>query len=260
MRIPVIRGLIDRRILVNFRIDADVLQDVLPKPFRPRLIHGHGMAGICLIRLAKVGPRLLPDCVGWTSENAAHRVAVEWGDPSAPCQGVYIPRRDTSSQLNTWLGGRVFPGIHHRARFTVNEFEDRYQIQVASDDGDCHLTVDARSSSMLPGDSVFQSLQEASQFFADGSLGYSDTANPGEFDGLELKTWSWKVEPLAVENVASSYFDSRERFPIGSVEFDCALLMRNVKHEWHGRPTLSATRPAEDCDPNQRAAALIAGR
>ena len=45
---PIIRGIIDRRILVNFRVDADVLARMLPKPFRPKLVHGMGMAGVCL--------------------------------------------------------------------------------------------------------------------------------------------------------------------------------------------------------------------
>jgi hypothetical protein len=45
-----------------------------------------------------------------------------------------------------------------------------------------------------------------------------------------LRTRSWKVLPLAVQHVRSSYFDA---FPKGSVEFDCGLLMRNIEHEWH---------------------------
>ena len=49
MRIPVIRGVIDRRILVNYRADPDVLARVVPEPFRPKLINGAGMAGVCLI-------------------------------------------------------------------------------------------------------------------------------------------------------------------------------------------------------------------
>ena len=35
-------------------------------------------------------------------------------------------------------------------------------------------------------------------------------------------------------------FEDSKLFPAGTVEFDCALLMRNIEHEWHGRPTLCA--------------------
>ena len=49
MGIPVVRGVIDRRILVNYHIDPNVLAPLLPAPFRPKVVHGIGMVGICLI-------------------------------------------------------------------------------------------------------------------------------------------------------------------------------------------------------------------
>ena len=60
------------------------------------------------------------------------------------------------------------------------------------------------------------------------------------FDGLELRSFSWHVAPLTVERVESSFFEDRALFPPGSVRFDCALLMRGIGHEWHGRGSLSA--------------------
>jgi len=44
------------------------------------------------------------------------------------------------------------------------------------------------------------------------------------------------VSPLDVKLVESSYFDDPSRFPVGSVELDNALIMRNVAHEWHTLP------------------------
>jgi Uncharacterized conserved protein (COG2071) len=77
MRIPVIRGLIDRRILVNYHVDPGVMASLLPPPFRPKVVHGVGMVGICLIWLWKVRPAFLPSWLGISSENAAHRSAIE---------------------------------------------------------------------------------------------------------------------------------------------------------------------------------------
>jgi hypothetical protein len=238
MRIPVIRGVIDRRILVNFRVDPDVLARALPCPFRPKLAHGVGMAGVCLIRLRQVRPRWLPAPLGVSSENAAHRVAVCWEQDGQPREGVFIPRRDTSSRLNTLAGGRLFPGEHHHARFQVRESGDDYAVALDSDDGRTHLAVEGTLAPELPRTSVFGSLREASAFFERGSLGYSATARPGVFDGLELRSFAWHVSPLAVRRVESSFFGDRTLFPEGSVEFDCALLMRGIEHEWHGRECL----------------------
>ena len=152
--------------------------------------------------------------------------------------GVYIPRRDTNSRLNSLAGGRVFPGIHHHARFTVVEHNDHYSVKMKSDDGTATVHVSGRVASTIPATSIFESLDAASDFFAEGSLGYSDTHVNGKFDGLELQCKNWRVEALDVDAIQSSFFEDATRFPTGAVEFDCALLMRNIVHEWHGRPDL----------------------
>ncbi len=77
-------------------------------------------------------------------------------------------------------------------------------------------------TSSLPESSVFGSVAEVSEFFERGSLGYSATRRAGEFDGLELHTFNWQVQPLAVDKVESSFFDDPQRFPPGSATFDCA--------------------------------------
>ena len=137
------------------------------------------------------------------------------------------------------VGGRLFPGLHHRAHFQVAEDAGRIYIAVNADDG-THLAVGASLADRLPSTSVFESLEQASQFFERGSLGYSVTRQSGEFDGLELRSFRWEVEPLEVETVESSFFADARRFPKGSVEFDCALLMRGIEHEWHERERISA--------------------
>ncbi len=238
MQIPVIRGLIARRILVNYRVQPDVLARLLPAPFRPKLVNGSGMAGVCLIRLKQLRPKFLPAFIGLSSENAAHRIAVEWGHDGETKEGVFVPRRDTSSRINTLLGGRLFPGMHSHAAFQVEEQGDHFRIELTSDDQRTHLLLDGHVADELPGNSVFGSLPEASRFFERGSLGYSVTTRPGQFDGLELRSFNWRVRPLDVTNMKSSFFENRELFPLGSVDFDCALLMQGIDHEWHGRDCL----------------------
>lgn len=238
MKLPVIRGILDRRILANFSIDPDVLARLLPAPFRPKSINGRAIGGICLIRLKDVRARWVPSILGFSSENAAHRFAVEWESNGQLFEGVYIPRRDTSSRLNALLGGRVFPGAHHRARFRVHESDDHYSVELNSYDRATHVRVDGHPANGIPATSVFRSLGEASAFFERGSLGYSASANPSVYEGLELRMGRWEVEPLEVSCVESSYFEDSSLFPAGSTQFDCALLMRGIDHEWHDRGEL----------------------
>ncbi len=238
MRLPIIHGVIERRILANCQVDPDVLAKVLPAPFRPKVIHGVGVAGICLIRLAHIRPAIVAARIGLSSENAAHRIAVEWTDDGVVREGVYVPRRDTSSMLNTLLGGKLFPGVYHHARFDVVEDETHFRVAMDSDDGVAHVVVEGRVCAQLPSTSVFGSLEEASVFFESGSVGYSAGRRPGEFDRMELRSLNWKVEPLAIERFDSSFFENESVFPTGSLKLDCGLLMRGIQHEWHGQPAL----------------------
>lgn len=233
MRLPVIQGLIRRRILVNFRVDPDVMRGHIPPRFELKLHEGHSIAGICLIRLESIRPRLVPRVLGLSSENAAHRVAVQWHDGDTRKEGVFIPRRDTGSTMSHLAGGRVFPGEHHRARFDVREDADSIDLSMTSLDREVAVSVRGRVADRLPTTSCFATLEAASAFFEPGAVGYSVTSDTGRLDGIELRTHGWKVEALHVDDVYSSYFADESTFPKGSVEFDCALLMRNLGHEWH---------------------------
>jgi len=236
--LPVIQGVIRRRILVNYRVDPGVMQLQLPSRFRPKLHAGYAIAGICLIRLERIRPRFVPGALGVSSENAAHRMAVCWQDAGADREGVFIPRRDTGSTLNHLAGGRLFPGEHNHARFTVCEDRGAIDLAMTSDDGAVSVRVRGTPCGRLPASSCFASLPAASAFFEPGSVGYSMTREPGRLDGIELRTQGWSVEALQVDDVHSSYFGDTARFPRGSVEFDCALIMRNLAHEWHGAEDL----------------------
>jgi hypothetical protein len=228
---PTLRGFIDRRVLVNFRVDPTFMSKWLPAPFRPKVVNGYGMAGICLIRMNRIGPTFLPFAVVGTSENGALRFAVEWEQEGRPCQGVYIPARYTTSRFAAWAGTRYFPGRHYLAEFQVQETPDRFQIAFQSPH--LNMSVAAHVSDTFAGSKVFASLDEASAFFRGGAEGFSESRQPGKFDGVELRIFDWKVSPLTVEQVTCDFFSDATRFPPGTAEFDNALLMRGLRNEFH---------------------------
>ena len=244
MRIPVMKGLIRRRLLVNFRAHPAIVQKILPPPFRPKLHAGFSMVGICLIRLEQIRPAALPKALGIASENAAHRIAVEWTDSAGvQREGVFIPRRDTGSLLNRLAGGRVFPGEHHPAQFSVVDTVKRIELSMRSLDGVVSVRVVGNEVDRIPGDSCFASIHDASAYFEGGSLGYSVTQDETRLDGLRLRTLEWRVRALSVEEVHSSFFEDERRFPKGSIQFDHALIMRDLPHEWHKAENLHTTAP-----------------
>jgi hypothetical protein len=239
MRIPAIQGIIRRRILVNFRVDPEIIQRQLPPRFRPKLWAGWVIAGICLIRLEHMRPKAFQDLLSVSSENGAHRFAVLWEeDKGETREGVFIPRRDTDSRMNHLLGGRVFPGQHHRASFDIKDNGSHIELSMTSRDASVAVRIAGDIAEELPVSSVFPSVALVSAFFEAGSLGFSVTRDRSRLDGLRLKTDNWKVEPLTLSTVYSSYFANALSFPKGSIEFDNALIMRNIFHEWRSAPSL----------------------
>ena len=239
---PAMASIIERRLLVNYRVAPDALAPLLPEPFRPQVVHGVGIAGICFIRLGHIRPAWLPALVGVTTENAAHRIGVEWDGAEGIERGVYIPRRDTSSRITAIVGGRLFPGEHHRARFEVREGDGRYAVAFTSIDGSAHAAVRASKVANLPEGSVFPSLTEVSEFFQHAPIGYSATRRGERLDGVELACSAWRIEPLLVEDVESSFFEDRALFEPGVAQFDSALLMHDLPASWLGHPPLKTAR------------------
>ncbi|HKS36706.1 MAG TPA: DUF2071 domain-containing protein [Verrucomicrobiae bacterium] len=228
---PAVHAVMARRILLNFRVQPDSVAPWLPPPFRPRLIKGWAMAGICLIRLEQMRPAWLPRGCGMASENAAHRIAVEWTENGRAREGVFIPRRDTNSLINRIVGGRLFPGVHHAAAFRCDQRGAQFEVTLRSRDQETRASIVARLADGWPPGSVFGSLDEASAFFRNGGCGWSPSNNCA-LEGVELRTENWKMRALDVERVESSFFNDPRRFAPGSVEFDSGLLMRGIEHQW----------------------------
>lgn len=246
MRRPVLEGVIERRLLVNYRVDPEVARRLLPAPFEPIVVNSWAVAGVCLLRLGHLRPLGLPAGVGRRSENAAHRIAVTWETPEGSASGVYIPRRDSDSWLNVLIGGRIFPGSHRHARFDVVESDESVFVSTRSDDGEMSIAVSARVTDTLVGSQLFDDLASASHFFESGAIGYSSTADPQRFDGMRLETSAWRVEPLELESVRSSFFDDGPGMDPAQCELDCGLLMRRVPVTWHSLAPLRCPAAARD--------------
>ena len=240
MRVPTLQGIVERRLLINYRLDPDLAASMVPAPFEPQLVNGFAVAGICLIRLGQLRPRGLPASLGLTSENAAHRFAVQWHDETGLRTGVYISQRHSAAVINVVAGDRLFPGHHQRADFDVVESDDAIAVAFTTRDSHCVVDASVTMSDELIDSELFASTTEASDFFRTGAAGFSPTRRSARLDGLELRTSAWHIEPTTIDHVRSSLFDDRVAFPAGTIELDSALVMRNVPVEWHGLGSLSS--------------------
>ena len=139
------------------------------------------------------------------------------------------------------LGGRVFPGAHHFARFSVTETDDVVQVAFRSSDGTAEVEVRAAIERELSGSRLFTDLAEASRFFEEGAVGLSPGRDPSRLEAVRLTTHAWQVEPCRIISSRSSFFDDVKRFPPGSATIDSALVMRKVPVVWDALPTALAS-------------------
>ena len=236
--VPALSAIIERRLLINYRLDPSVAETLLPEGLRPQLVDGSAVAGVCLIRLGSLRPEWMPAAIGWRAENAAHRIAVEWDDAGGTHQGVYIPVRHSASWLPVAVGGRFFPGVHRHASFTGSETPNRIRVDLSASD----LRVSADVAVVEEWSSgLFPSVDDASAFFRAGSTGWSPRRRGAELHGLNLETNQWRVQPGRMLNVESSFFDA---LPEGSARFDSVLVMRDVPIAWGVPPRLGHITPA----------------
>ena len=107
MQLPKLHGVIGRRLLVNFRIEPDVIQRQLPSPFRPKLHDGHAVAGICLIRLENIRPKRFPRILRLSSETRPIVSRSSGTTTRGRTRVSDIPRRDTGSLIDHWRAGAL---------------------------------------------------------------------------------------------------------------------------------------------------------
>lgn len=219
-----VRSTIERRLLVNWRADPGDVGPLLPAPFRPHLVDGSAVVGVCILRLEHVRPPGLPRWAGTGFTSAAHRVSVSWDGPDGTEEhGVYVVRRDTSSRLVAAAGGRLFPGALRRARFVEASTKDELACCFASGDGtsvDVHGVIGGADRSHL-----FASPAMAERFFLGGAVAYSPNAGGDDLDALELAADRFELVPVTVSDARSTMWDT-----VGSL--DGAYLMSDVPATW----------------------------
>lgn len=221
--VPGVRAHLRRRLLVSYRLDPDVARTLLPTPLRPQLVNGQALAGVCVLGLDRIRPRWAPVRVGLRSENAAHRLAVEWDDGDQIRTGVYILERHSSAWHPVLFGGRLFPGVHRRARFTADESGERYAMTM--DAAGEHLDADVEVGGPWVS-SLFGSLEEASAFYRSGRIGWSLGHDKVTLESVALAADEWVVEAALIRSVHSSFFDG---LPAGTAELDHVLVMRDLE-------------------------------
>ncbi|MDZ7687624.1 MAG: DUF2071 domain-containing protein [Halobacteriales archaeon] len=223
---PAVRGFVESRLLVNYRVDVETLESFLPEPFRAREVGetGVGVGTVCFTSVEEARPRVLPESVGVSFRTVTHRVHVEIDDGRGVTFCVYVPRRDVSSRFCALAGSLLLPAEFEKAEFRTEEKDGARLITVNGDDVFAGVEAYETDRDDVREGSVFYSLESASRFLCEGGVEF--TPSVGRKGGVEFHADGYEIKPVEVADVRSSYFGR-----MGG-EFDSAFVMEDIENEW----------------------------
>ncbi len=114
-------------------------------------------------------------------------------------------------------------------------------------------SLDAKVSVKVIGDELIRCLRPPASahsrkrpYFSRAAWGIPLQATGSDLTVCFCAHWIVQVHALSVKEVYSSFFADKQWFPENSIQFDHALVMRNLLHEWHQADGLYAlSRPAQ---------------
>jgi hypothetical protein len=232
------QGYIESRIMVNYKVELSVLRQRLPLPFRPRSIRGYGIAGFDLFRLAPVSrwqrrPSLL----------AVHRIEAEAHFENHRVAGPYVLRCDVPPGLRRRAFGSFFPNVMHTARLHWDQpSQGQHHLRMGRRQ-EPWIDVQAHQGDHFPFDSVMETLDTASKFFAEGQAWFAPRYSLTLFEQRRWAFSPWQVQPLLIDRLDASYFRRIMRFPQGAYFFDHALIQHDLTYQVTPPVELIAPRP-----------------
>lgn len=226
---------------MNALVDPDEVSARLPQGARPHVTELGTVVGCCLLEIDGLRPSALPPPAGVRLRAAAHRISVEWHDESGETVvGVYVPMRLTDSRLAVMLGGRLFPGVHRRARLQVDASARRLFWVVGGIDDRNEFDLRIAVSKQPHG-----ALDLTHEVVGTTCLGATVGLSPNRIGALEaviMRPESRAAAAVRIDDFRSAFLD---RFVTARPA--PAFLMQDVGVMWHPGhdPALTSTHGAQ---------------
>jgi hypothetical protein len=222
LRIKEVAGKIERRILVGYGFEPEVITPLLPQGILPKIVNGKAVVGLCLIHFDYMRPTWIPLPTGIPFESAAHRIGIQWETQQGDIEnGVYVAEQYTNSQIINTIGGKFFPGVQELSRFNVREDKDQIKLRIHNENRE--IKVDIKPSTEWKS-SLFSDIEQAAAFYKPPK-GWSRTLDQEKVEGVEMRISNWNYENWEPNEILSSFF---EQFPEGSYTYDHTIVMRNL--------------------------------
>ncbi|HEY9868364.1 MAG TPA: DUF2071 domain-containing protein [Candidatus Obscuribacterales bacterium] len=205
-------GTIARCWLFVYRTPAQEARRLLPPQLEP-VVHGDwSFWNVVVCQVRNMRPKLSPLPIGFTYWHVAYRLYVRCRvHADEVIEGLYFLRSDCDSPLIAVAGNVVTDFNFHCGRVSVFCDNGHVHITVTAPGADAYARINENKGPVLPAQSPFGSLDEASRFLKYKPNGISiDSAGRANVVHIVRDEQSWKSRLVCVEESRWSFFDDKD--------------------------------------------------
>lgn len=232
------KTLFKRCFLVNFAIDPNVIQSLLPAPLVPDLYRDRAFLSIVIADMEQMRPAFLPSVFGITYNQVVYRVMVR-------CQGergVYFIRSDADNRFMCMMGNLMtFFKFHHSSMsFKTEGGNIHFDLMAGKNhEADIHAVFETgRASHTMPATSRFKTVEEAQPFIVEQYAAYA-VPQPNVITRVRIQRSAWDIK--VVNDLRSEYqfMQIYAPFSPANTQLDSIFYVENIPYYWYTLEKLS---------------------
>jgi uncharacterized protein YqjF (DUF2071 family) len=227
------RTMFRRCLLVNFAVDPDATQRLLPRHIEPDLYRGHAYLSVVIAHMERMRPAFVPKVLGITYNQIVYRVVVRCGEE----RGVHFLRSDADSPVMTALGNAFSFFRFHRSAIELRERDGVLDLDVATNSavsGDIHATYSiGEARDVLPTTSAFADLRTAQSWLVELFAAFAYTPGRPTIDVVHIRRGDWNIHVVDDLRGQYDFLMSGQPFGPDTAHLDSIFLVGDVPYHWH---------------------------
>jgi uncharacterized protein YqjF (DUF2071 family) len=224
--------------LVNFAVEPEAMQRLLPPPLSPDLYDGKAFLSIVIADMEKMRPAFLPAAFGVSYTQVVYRAVIR-------CQGergVHFLRSDADNRWMCLLGNGLTFFHFNYSRIQWQQEGGCIQFDLTSPfrhHADIHATYEVSPPlAQMPSTSRFLSLAQAQEFLVELYAAYaSDTSGVSR---VRIKRGVWNIQIVQDTERVYEFMNGSRMFPEGTASLDSVFYVRNLPYRWYTLEKIAA--------------------
>ena len=222
-------------LVLAYAVPAPLLQPLLPTGLILDTYGDFGFLAIALVDTRDLRPAFVPAQLGMSFLLSGYRIFTRYQTTAGrTLRGLRILRSDTN-RMSMQLFGNLLTHYHYeRSRFRVQRTEQRYEVQVSTQDGRADLHVEADLSTQAvapPPGSPFADLTEARKFAGPLPFTFDYEKETHSIIRVEGVRQRWNPRPVSVIVHQNTFLEQYPFRGMGAVLAN-AFYLENVPYSW----------------------------